>query len=827
MTQETCFHCGEPVPADSPYVVRIKEKLERLCCPGCEAVSNAIVLGGLESYYKFRTELPPRPKLSEAELAELQVYDAPELLQEFVHRNEGGIAETTLAIDGITCAACAWLIEHQIGQCEGVEYLAVNLSAQRASIRWNLNQLPFSKLLAEFKSIGYTAQPWQADAQQKKLEQQNRTSLRRLIVAAIGSMQAMMFGIARDEGLLGSIEYIYTLLFQWAEFLLVTPVVIYSSWPFFISAWRELSHKRLNMDVSISLAILLGYFGSTYAIIFQVGQLHFYEISMFAFFLLFGRYIEMRTRHRIGSGGNALQDLIPQATILLNDLDEESYIPSRNLKPGDRILVKPGHTFPVDGTIISGHSSVNEATMTGEYLPVSCHPGHTVLAGTQNIDSPLIVLVVKTGQDVRLASISRLSERALAEKPKIATLANIVSQYFVAATLVVAISVFTIWWFLDPSRAFWITLSVLVVTCPCALALATPTALAVTNATLSRQGVLITRGHVLEGLAKADHIIFDKTGTLTEGRLELKATLWLGPQDDARQSTIAGYAAALETQSEHPIARAFIDSRDTAITATDIQAHTGQGISGNIQGQSYRLGRADFAWPAQQLTPPGQEGQWLLFADQQAPLCWFRLSDQLRPDAREMLTALTQMGISAELLSGDQQGAVEATAQELGMTHFTASATPERKLERLRELQQQGRQVIMVGDGINDVPVLAGAQVSIAMGDATDLAKTSADTLLLSSRLIRIPQAIAKARMTRITIIQNLAISLGYNMMSLPAASMGLISPLLASIGMTASSMIVVFNALRLRDKTSEQRLSEQASRASPPLPAPAGETRA
>ncbi|SFX23947.1 heavy metal translocating P-type ATPase [Marinospirillum alkaliphilum] len=810
MTQQACFHCGEPVPTDSPYVVKIKDQMERLCCPGCEAVSNAIVLGGLESYYKFRTELPPRPELTEAELAELQVYDAPELLQEFVHQDEDGMAETTLAIDGITCAACAWLIEHQINHLDGVERTAVNLSAQRATLRWDIRKTSFSKLLAEFRSIGYTALPWQADEQQKKLHIENKKYLRRLIVAAIGSMQAMMFGIARDEGLLGEVGFVYTLLFQWAEFLLVTPVVLYSSWPFFISAWRELSHKRLNMDVPVSLAILLGYFGSTYAMLFQVGTLHFYEIAMFAFFLLFGRYIEMRTRHRIGSGGNALQDLMPQAAILLNERNEEHYLPSRNLKPGDRILIKPGHTFPVDGVILSGHSSVNEATMTGEYLPVSCHPGHKVLAGTQNIDSPLIVEVEKTGQDVRLASISRLSERALAEKPRIATLATLVSRYFVAATLLVSVTVFSIWWMIDPSRAFWVTLSVLVVTCPCALALATPTALAVANATLARMGVLITRGHVLEGLGKADHIIFDKTGTLTEGRLELKEVRWLADNDDARKTHIRALAAALEAHSEHPIARAFAESRDANLTASDIQAHTGQGISGKIADQSYRLGRADFACPNQPFTPPEEEGQWLLLADDQQALCWFRLSDQLRPDTKEMLAELQKLGITVELLSGDQQGSVESIAQELGISHYTASASPERKLERLRELQQAGRQVIMVGDGVNDVPVLAGAQVSIAMGDATDLAKTSADTLLMSSKLVRIPQAIEKARMTRINIMQNLAISLGYNLMALPAAAMGMIPPILASIGMTTSSLIVVFNALRLRDKASEQRLQEQ-----------------
>lgn len=811
MSQEACFHCGELVPSDSRFSVTVNDAHHSLCCPGCEAVANAIVLGGLESYYKFRTQLPPRPELSASEQAELAVYDAPELLEEFVHFNSKGQAEATLALDGITCAACAWLIENQINNLEGVEYTGVNLTDERATLRWDLTKLPFSKLLAEFKAIGYTAQPWQADAQQQKLEKQQKTAVRRLIIAALGSMQAMMFGISLEAGVLADfMEPEFIQLFQWLSFIVATPVVLYSAWPFFASAKKELQHKRLNMDVPVSLAIGLGYLASVWALVTQTGELHFYAVAMFTFFLLFGRYIEMRTRHRIGSSGNALQDLIPQASILLDTNQQESYVPSRSLKVGDIILVKPGHSFPVDGVIVSGHSSVNQATMTGEYLPVSCHPGHQVLAGTQNISSPLTVKVEQVGVDVRLASISRLSERALAEKPAIATLANKVSNYFVAALLIIASIVFTVWLGIDSSRAFWVLIALLIITCPCALALATPTALAVANSTLARQGVLITRGHVLEGLSKADHIIFDKTGTLTEGRLELKAIDWLGAEDDPRRDKIASYAAALEAQSEHPIARAFVEKRDLAISAQEVQALTGKGIQGQINGQEYRLGRADYAWPTTLIQPPAQEGQWLLMADNSGPLCWFRLSDQLRPDSIQLLRALDALNLSYELLSGDQEGSVAKVAEELGIQNYTSSASPEQKLARLKQLQSEGKQVIMVGDGVNDVPVLAGAQVSIAMGDATDLAKTTADTLLLSGHLVKIADAIKKARLTSRIIQQNLGISLVYNLIALPAASLGLVAPWQAALGMTTSSLVVVLNALRLRDKANEQRISEQ-----------------
>lgn len=819
-----CFHCGELLSPTSNYTAEVQGKLEHLCCPGCQAVTQAIVAGGLESYYKVRTELPPRPELTASELAELAVYDAPELLQDFVYFSDvpasktagteatkNQQAEVTLAVEGITCAACAWLIENQINQLEGVEYTGVNLSAHRASIKWDISKLPFSKLLAEFKALGYNAQPWRADEQQQKLEKEQKTAIRRLIVAAIGSMQAMIFGISLEAGILNNfMEAEFILLFQWLSFLVTTPVIVYSALPFFTSALSELKQKRLNMDFPVSLAIGLGYLASVWALVTQTGQLHFYAVAMFTFFLLFGRYIEMRTRHKIGAAGNALESLLPQAALVLNEQGEEEFIPSRNLKAGDRLVVKAGHTFAADGKILEGHSSVNQATMTGEYLPQAFGPGDKVLAGTQNIASPLIVEVEKTGKDVRLASISRLSERALAEKPAIATLANKIASYFVAALLVVASLTFVAWLNIDSSRAFWVVISLLIVTCPCALALATPTALAVANSSLARQGVLITRGNVLEGLAKIDHIIFDKTGTLTEGRLELKETLWLGADDDPRKADILAYAAAIETLSEHPIARAFASSHTPAVKAENIQAVTGQGIQGEIEGKLYRLGRADFVVPDVQVNRPTEEGQWLLMADEQEPLAWFRLADQLRPDCALMLEQLQAQNLSYELLSGDQEGPVAALAQELGIETYTANATPETKLARLKELQAQGKQVVMVGDGVNDVPVLSAAKVSIAMGDATDLAKTSADVLLLSSRLALIPLAIKKAQLTKRTIKQNLGLSFAYNIIAIPAAAMGLVAPWVAALGMTSSSLAVVINALRLKDKASEQQLNKQ-----------------
>lgn len=801
---ENCYHCGEPVPADSPYFIELDQTRHPMCCPGCEAVAHAIVEGGLASYYRYRTQMPLRPEEDQPHLEqEMRIYDRPELQAEFVHHDEQGLAHIQLAIEGITCAACAWLIEHQLSQETGVHKIAVNLSQHRASLIWDPQQTQLSQVLMCLQRIGYQACPYQADQQQAQLLQQEKMFTRRLIIAGIGMMQVMMFAVGLYAEAFQGIEEDFKNLFRWLSLVMTTPVVLFSAYPFFKAAWRDLRTRHLSMDVPVALAIGTAYLASVWATLADTGEVYFDSVSMFTFFLLFGRYIEMRARHRIGRSGNALQNLLPTSAIRLTADGQEEVVPTRDLQVGDRVLVKPGQSIPADGRIVKGRSSLNEAALTGEYMPVARTLGDPLMAGTQNVESPLEMQVEHTGQDARVASIARLTDRAFAEKPKVAALANRIAHWFVLAVLIIASSVAYVWWQLAPEDAFWITLSVLVVTCPCALSLATPTALTVAMNHLRNRGFLVTRSHVLEGLAQSTRIIFDKTGTLTQGQLKLVHHTWIADPQDPRCDSVLALAAALESHSEHPIARAFSEYRQTDIRAQSTQVVMGEGLTGDIHGQTYRLGKAEFAWPAQALQAPERQtptltGQSILLADQQGPLCWFHLDDQLRHDALACIQSLQEMGLEVELLSGDQGPAVAQVAQKLGISTYTAAASPETKLARLRELQTAGEAVIMVGDGINDVPVLAGAQVSIAMGNATDLAKTSADALLVSAHLTRISDAIRLAYKTRRVIRQNLMWALIYNVLALPLAAMGMIPPWLAAIGMSVSSLIVVFNALRL-----------------------------
>lgn len=793
-----CYHCGNPVPAGAPWCLQLDDEQHPLCCPGCEAVAHAIVEGGLESYYRYRTELPERPDERKAARADTwMVFDDPGLQATFVHPDEDGRVHATLAVEGITCAACAWLIEHRLNALDGVDSSAVNLTHHRVRIGWDPQIIALSQLLAEMAAIGYTAQPYEPDQAQKRLQREERMTIRRLIVAAAGMAQVMMFSIPIYVSSPGDISDGFYALFHWLSFALATPVVLFSARPFFRNALRDLKTRVLGMDVPVSIAIGCAYLASAWAVITGSGEVYFDSVAMFTFFLLFSRYIEARARRRNGQSGNALSGALPASATRLEADDSERILPANRLAEGDRVLIKPGHDVPADGIIEQGESSLDESMLTGEYLPVTRCVGQTVVGGSQNMENPLVIRVTHAGRQARVAGIIDLTDRAFASRPRLAQLAARMAHLFVLRLLLVAACVAVAWWFIDPSRMLWIILSVLVVTCPCALALATPAALTAGHGQLRRRGVLVTRADALETLSNATRVIFDKTGTLTRGEMQLVETR---PLSDGLSSERARMlAAALEARSEHPIARAFQPYRDATLTASEIHSVTGQGLEGVIGSARWRLGKPDFASTLPDDAPMApDDGQWLLLTEDGAPRAWFRLHDALRDDAADTVAALKARGLEVELLSGDTRGAVSELAATLGIATWHAGQSPENKLERIQALQAAGERVAMVGDGINDVPVLAGADVAIAMNGATDLARTRADAVLLSPRLSRIDEAVEIARATRRIMKQNMAWSVCYNVAALPLAAIGLVPPWLAAIGMSLSSLIVVGNALRL-----------------------------
>lgn len=822
--QSTCYHCGLPVPDTVHLTVHINGQPRPMCCAGCQAVAQAIVDAGLTDFYQFRTENAPTGQVLVPEfLQQTSLYDNPALQKRFVREEGEHIREAALILEGITCAACVWLNERHLRHLPGVLDVQVNYTTHRAWVRWDNSQIQLSEILQAVSQIGYLAHLYDPTQQQALLDKERKTQLQRIGLAGVLGMQVMMFSVALYAGDWWGMEAGFKAFFYWINLVLTIPILTFSAEPFFKSAWRDLQHRQVGMDVPVALAISLAFIGSvgTTLQLSPGGHVYYDSIAMFVFFLLTGRYFELMARQRAAQAAETLVHIVPTMATRLRQTAEglqEELVLVTDLAVGDRVLIRPGEAIPADGVIVAGNSSVDESLLTGESYPIDRTIEQPVIAGTINIESPLQVSIEKVGEETVLSHILRLLERAQTEKPAITRLADHVAAWFVSVVLVLAVGVGFYWWLQDPNTDRWfaITLSVLVVTCPCALSLATPTALTAATTTLTRYGLLVTRGHALETLAKATHFVFDKTGTLTEGRLQLlSTTTWQGWSVDK----CLQYALGLEQHSEHPIAQALRQvgsGREiTGLTATEVYNQVGAGLQGRIDGETFFIGTVAFIQqntqaelPLQAISELQQAGDTVvILASETQVYAAFSLGDSLRPGVSALIADLISQGKKVFLLSGDHQAAVQRVAQVMQQDlrkEDKAALTigyelrPTDKLQQVAELQAQGAVVAMVGDGVNDAPVLTQAAVSIAMGSGTQVARASADMILLSEQLSHLVVGLRKAKQTLVIIRQNMGWAVGYNLIALPAAAMGYVTPWLAAIGMSLSSLLVVSNALRL-----------------------------
>ena len=813
--EETCcFHCGLPVPPGAHYPVLFNHISHPSCCRGCQAVAQVILDSDHGDYYRHRTELPPTA-VGEAGratdwLKELKLFDLPEIQNTFVRQEQGDTREASLILEGIVCAACVWLNERHIASLPGVLQADVNYSTRRARVRWDDSRIHLSDILQAIRDIGYSAHPFDSSRQDAVYQKERKTALRRLFIAGFGMMQVMMYAVPMYLADDGTMTADIADLMRWSSLLLTFPVVFYSAWPFFAGAWRDLKRRRAGMDVPVALGVGSAFIASVWATVSGGGQVYFDSVSMFVFFLLTGRFLEMIAQRKAGEAAESLVKLIPAvATWLPNypSYEGEERVPLSRLKRGDHVLIRPGESIPADGNVVDGESGVDESLLTGESRAVAKGLNAPLVGGAINIASPLVMQVERLGQDTVLSGIVRLLDRAQSEKPRMARIADRVASWFVTGLLLVAAVVGLTWYSLDAQRALWITISVLVVSCPCALSLATPVALAAATGRLTRLGLLITRGHALETLSRATHVVFDKTGTLTEGKMQVLEVLVV---DEAKREDYIALAAVLEQGSEHPVGRAIrsiASDSGTMAGMTGIKSISGNGMEGILNGMRYRLGNPGFVaalhgreipWKtaltqADTLVALGNECGWLAL---------FVLGDRVREDAPQLIRGLQAMGLEVSLLSGDRQEVVAKVAATLGIKHWDAELEPVGKLAKLKDLQQHGARLVMVGDGVNDAPVLAAADVSVAMGSGTEVAQASADTVLLSAQLLHLLDGIKVARLTDHVIRQNLAWAMIYNVVAIPAAALGYVTPWMAGIGMSASSLLVVLNALRLTGKS-------------------------
>ena len=818
VVQEGCFHCGQPLSAAEPALrASIDGKDQSFCCGGCQALAQTLHAAGFGHLYGDQARFA-RP-IDEAARREAEpvwaAYDTEELRAQFVRPLDERRAEITLAPENIRCAACAWLIEQHLGSLPGVESVIANVATRRVVVRWRAAEQPVSALLAALAGIGYLAWPFEVSRSDRQDRHARRGLLMRMAVAMLGMMQVMMYAwpIYTHEATIdpGQLQ-----LMRWASLVLTLPVVLYSASPIFAGAWRSLRQRHLGMDVPVAIGVGAGFLASTVATLRGTGEVYFDSVTMFVAFLLLARYLELRVRQASRSGAEMLARQLPATCERLRaEGGAGERVPVARLRAGDLIRVKAGEVVPADATVVAGASELDESMLTGESRPVPRGFGDPVLAGCFNTTSPLELRVSKVGAATRLAEIVAVLDRALAEKPRLATVADRVAGWFVGILLVLAALAGAVWWaWIDPSRALLVTVAVLVVSCPCALSLATPAALAAAGAALSRRGLLLTRGHALETLAGVTDVMLDKTGTLTEGRFALTEILALG---DAGADASLQLAAAMERSGEHPIARGIVEAAQAQGLACGAHAVSamrnvpGQGLEAEVDGQRYRLGRREFVTALGTSASTDREGISTALAASErsgATLVWlgsakgaqavFVLADIERAQSARLLAALRALGVTCHLVSGDTPATVGWWADHFQIARREGGVTPEGKREYVANLQRAGAVVLAVGDGINDAPVLAQAQVSIAIGSGAPLAQAGADAVLTHGRVAEIANALEMARRTRRVVRQNLGWAFAYNVIAIPLAATGYVTAWMAGIGMSVSSLLVVANAWRL-----------------------------
>ena len=774
-----------------------------MCCAGCSAVAQAIVDNGLEDYYSRRDRFADSPREAMPDvISDLRVFDREEIQRGFVSQLAGHEREAALILEGINCPACIWLNEAHVARQPGVVAIRINYTTRRATVRWDARETQLSDILAAIQAIGYRAYPYDPGAMEASRNRERRDALLRLAVAGLGMMQVMMYAFPAYIAGAGGLPADAAALMRWASLMLTFPVVAYSSLPFFRGAWRDLARGRAGMDVPVAIGIGSAFAASVVATIAGHGEVYFDSVAMFVFFLLGGRYLELRARHRAAEYLEFLARAMPAVAHRFRDFSEQTEaIPAGALRPGERVLVRPGESFPADGRIERGETEVDEALLTGESRAIAKKAGDTVIGGAVNRGHAVAVRVERIGADTLLSGIVRLMERAMQERPDIQQLADRIAGRFVAVVLAIAAASAVYWAWADPGKALPVAVAVLVVTCPCALSLATPMAMAVATAAMARLGIVVTRGRAMETLSRATHVVFDKTGTLTEGRLRVAQIRLLG--GEARERVVA-LAAALEQQSEHPLGKAIVaEATPDLPAAIDVRNFPGNGIEGIVEGRRVRVGRKQFvadlcgSLGGPEKSTADATSIWL--ADERGPLAQFLLEDRVRDDARDLVSDLRGAGRLVMLLSGDGTQAVHAAAAEAGILYYRARMLPEQKLAAVKELQDKGAVVAMIGDGVNDAPVLAQAQVSVAMGTGAALAQGAADMVLVSPRLSDLGRGFRLSRKTMRIVRQNLVWAFAYNLVALPLAVSGWLTPWMAGIGMSASSLFVVLNALRAR----------------------------
>lgn len=785
------------------------------CCLGCQSVCAAIFDAGLQSYYQRTPEgilLAPPPEPPK----DIEIYDFDEVQQEFI-TSSGDLRDIHLLVEGIHCAACVWLIERALYKESGVLSANVNLAAKRVHLRWDSQRNKLSSLIRALTKIGYSAVPYDPENAEGVIKKANRSMLFRLFFAGFAMMNLIWISIALYSG---ANKGEFREFFHWMGFALATPTLLYAGYPFYRGAIGGLRARQLTMDLPIAIGLSVTYAYSTYITMTgsKLGEVYFDTVTNLIFVILIGRYLEGMFRHQALSSTKRLMELQPRvATVILDG--KEQITPTRGVKLGDHVMIKPGYKVPVDGIVLEGKSAVDESMLSGESIPVDKSVGAKVFAGTVNTNGALVVEVNSTLQNTTLSKIIRLVEEAQSSKAPIQRLADSIVPWFVLVTVICATLTFFIWNSTNFEIALMAATSVLIITCPCALGMATPMSIAVASGLGAKYGILVKNGLVLETLSKVNHFVFDKTGTLTEGKMSVAQVHTVS---DLSAADILCVAASAERYSEHSAAKAILAEAEThklkyrMATVLGFESTAGLGVQAKVNSQMVLLGSAE--WLARSGIPLNEELKFqALDMETQAMSCVYcafnnvhvaviALADKLRDDAQQLVNELREAGIGMTMLSGDRKTVAEAIARQLGGMEVIAEVLPQDKDQVIQRLQQAGKVVAMVGDGINDAPALIRADVGIALGSGTDVSVESADIVLMHNGLDKVRLATMLSRRTLRTIKQNIGLSFIYNAIMVPLAMMAKVNPLLAAITMPISSLVVIGNAARIRNLFNDEK---------------------
>ncbi len=825
--KRACYHCGQDLPSE-PFRETIKGREFNFCCQGCQAVCNYIFDAGLAGYYEKRDKSRPGgPPLLLSE-------DMGAHIDPVFVKAEGDINEMSLLIEGIHCAACIWLIERVLGETDGVVSARVNLSTSRARVQWHGTMIDPGEIICKITSLGYNATPYDPSSSEAPLAKNSVDMMIRMAVAGFCTVAAMFLAEGLYAGYFWGIDASSRNFMQWLSLIITTPAVFYSGTPFIRGAYNGLRNRAMTMDLPIALGALITYFYSAWATVNKRGDVYFDSAAMFIFLILIGRYLEAASKRKAGSATERLLSLGAKTATVIKD-GERITVPVNAVSVGDLVEVRPGEKIPVDGIVVEGEARVDESMLTGESRPVKKDVGSLVSGAAMNMDGAFIFRATKVGDDTVLSKIIRLVEDAQSSKASIQRVADSIAAYFVPAILGIAAFTYLYWSIHDPGHAVIYAIAVLIITCPCALALATPAAIIAGTGAGAREGILIKNGEVLEKAHKATHIIFDKTGTLTEGKMGVtdiiaadcpstgsgRAASPFMLSLSKHENELLQLAALIEKGSEHPIGKAIV--REAVERKLDLnrkvdgfKAYSGKGVEGKSGVGDRELGvmvgnrrfivERGFHIPEELLKAEerlNNEGKTVVYVSSSSltarysSLGLIAISDRVRPEAKDAVAALKKMGLKVTVLTGDNKRVAEAIAGTVGADNVIAEVLPEEKEAIVRGLQEKGDVVIMVGDGINDAPALVRADIGMAVGSGTDVAIESADIVLLNSNPLSVSRAVQISRKTFGIIKGNFGISLLYNIIFTPLAALGFIVPVVAGIAMPLSSLVVIGNSIR------------------------------